>query len=287
MTLITATNGTLASISTFNGSTVTLTLTAPIGLASLTAPIEDRWITIAGTTTSPASIDGTYRAYDVSGSNFKIDAVVNANTGASPATVTILENDFRDIKTCFDLIINNLNNDTGASFSNYNRVNNDTLQEAVILSINKITKTVTFNIGLDWTSGAVTLYKHILSQITYSPQTMGDPLGMKHLRESTMMFQNKAFTKAKMSFSTDLLPEFISIDFNGDGNGIFGHSSFFGSGNFGGSSNGAPFRTMIPLNCQRCRYISIDFQHGVARETYAIFGITITGEVGLTTKAYR
>ncbi len=132
----------------------------------------------------------------------------------------------------------------------------------------------------------MTLYKAIDSFITYSPQTMGDSLNWKHLNEATLMFQNKAFSKATMSFSTDLLPEFIDIPFNGRGSGIFGHSAF-GSGFFGGQSNSAPFRTWIPRNCQRCRYINVRFSHKTAREMYSLFGATITGEVGQSSKAYR
>jgi len=97
---------------------------------------------------------------------------------------------------------------------------------------------------------------------------------------------DKAFTKAKLIFSSDLLPVEEEIEFSGDGSGIFGHQSF-GSNYFGGGSNGAPFRTYIPRNKQRCRYLVIKFSHKIAREQYAVYGISLTGEVGQSTRGYR
>jgi hypothetical protein len=104
-----------------------------------------------------------------------------------------------------------------------------------------------------------------------------------------MMFDNKAFTKATASFSTDLKPEFLSIDFYGQGNGIFGHyaSPGFGYGFFGGLSNSAPFRTIIPRQCQRGRYLNVGFEHKIAREKWALNGITLTGNMALSTRGYR
>jgi hypothetical protein len=37
----------------------------------------------------------------------------------------------------------------------------------------------------------------------------------------------------------------------------------------------------------RCRYILVRFEHNVAREDYRVMGITITGEIGQSTRAYR
>jgi len=102
------------------------------------------------------------------------------------------------------------------------------------------------------------------------------------------MFENKAFTKASLSFSSDLLPEFTEVVFKGQGSGIFGlGSGNFGQGFFGGASHSAPFRTIIPRNAQRCRFLNVKFKHNVAREKYLIYGITLTGNVQISTRAYR
>jgi hypothetical protein len=99
------------------------------------------------------------------------------------------------------------------------------------------------------------------------------------------MFANKAFTAASLGFATDLLPAYTEVEFNGDGSGLFGNNNF-GSNFFGGGSSAAPFRTIVPKNAQRCRFLSISFSHNVAREQFALYGITLTGKT-VSTRAYR
>lgn len=116
---------------------------------------------------------------------------------------------------------------------------------------------------------------------------MGDPINHKQIREATLMFETRTLTRGIMSFKTDLLPEFQSVPFNLDGNGIFGHTPNFGDGFFGGLSSAAPFRTYVPQQCQRCRYVVVKFEHSVAREDYRINGTTLTGRTGLSSRAFR
>jgi hypothetical protein len=89
-----------------------------------------------------------------------------------------------------------------------------------------------------------------------------------------MMFNDKSFTTATASFSSDLVPNFYEIDFYGNG-----HNAV--------QTNAAPFRTIIPRNTQRCRYINVAFEHKIAREKWALYGITLTGNASESTRAYR
>jgi hypothetical protein len=221
--------------------------------------------------------------------------VINANSFSVPVRITTagtsgnwqtIDSNFEDIKACYNFIMTTLNSDTGTSFNNYKIITSNTLQETIITTINTVTKRVTLNLTLDYLVGACTIYKAIPTTFTYNPNTMGDPLGLKHLREATLMFEVTNITSATMFFSTDLLPEFIPVDFNLSGNGIFGHQDF-GTGFFGGIGNAAPFRTYIPRQCQRCRYMVVKFNHSTARETYAITGMTLTGNIGQSSRAYR
>jgi len=241
-----------------------------------------RRVTISGSTAG--DINGNFEVTVTGSTTFTIPVdLLVAGTGGAFSTI---DENFYDIKVCYNLIVSRLNTDPIVSYSNYRPIDNNTIQESIIESINSSSKTITLNLALDYVIGPISVYKAIPCSFVYSPLTMGDPLGLKHLREATVMFANKAFTAAEMSFSTDLLPEFISVEFSGDGNGIFGHQSF-GSGFFGGASNSAPFRTYVPRQCQRCRYINVGFAHQTAREQFAIYGITLTGEVGQSTRAYR
>lgn len=191
-----------------------------------------------------------------------------------------------NIRDAYNAIISNLNLDPGLLFANYQTLTNLSLQESIITSVNVVKKEIMLNTIIPIYAGEIVIYKSIPIEIIYSPLTMGDPMGLKHLREATIMFENKAFTSCVVSFATDLLPKFESVPIILNGNGIFGNTSF-GEGYFGGESHSPPIRTYIPRNCQRCTYLLIRFTHGIAREKFNLFGISVTGEVGVSSRAYR
>ena len=245
--------------------------------------LTGRYINISGNTSTP-SIDGDWEVTIIDANTFSINTVVN--TSSTSGTWITLNENFQDIKGCYNNTMTHLNADTVIAFSNYIQINSDNAIEAIITNINTITKVITLNLTLDFVIGPIVVYKAFDSIAQYAPATMGDALGIKHLREATILFDNKAFTQATLSFSTDLLPAFNPVVFQGDGNGIYGNNTF-GNGFFGGASNGAPFRTYVPRNNQRCRTLNVKFDHSIARENVIVYGITITGEVGLSTRAYR
>lgn len=259
------------------GSPTVVTTAAPHGL------LTNRVIEINGSNSTP-SIDGIYTVTVLNATQFTID--VNVISPGTTGTFNTLDQTFDDIRACFNIIVLKLNGDPGVFFNNYMISENDTVQESIINSINILTLTLTVNLALPYVVGPLVIHKAIASGVTYAPNTMGDPLSQKHVGETTMMFKNKAFTRAVLSISTDLLPEYKEIPFTGDGNGIFGHKSF-GTGFFGGDSHPIPFRTYVPRQCQRCRYISIKFTHKIARETYQIHGVTLTLADTKSTRAYR
>ena len=267
--------GTIAFVSETNPAVITTS--APHGL------ITGRVVLIDSSTTTP-SINGTHVVTVTGPNTFSIPvSVLVAGTTGNFQTV---DGDFQDIKICYNEIIRLLNIDTGISFTNYKVINNNTIQESIITNINNITKTITLDKELDFLVGAATVFKSIKTSFAYAPTTMGDPLNYKHLREATIMFETRNLTSGALSFATDLLPQYQKVPFTLDGNGIFGHSNF-GTGFFGGKASAAPFRTYIPRQCMRCRYILVRFEHNVAREDYRVMGITITGEIGQSTRAYR
>lgn len=275
----------LDSIATKTGTISTNTAVAATVITTSAAHElqSERIVTITGSNCVP-SIDGTHVVTVTGASTFTIPVTVI--TAGSAGTFTTEDNDFRDMQACFNVIVGKLNLDPGVTFINYQQSTGTTNQEAVITAINYYTDRVTVNIQLPLILGPVQIFKAIPTTYTYAPIHMGDPLGAKQVRHATLMFQNKAFTSATMSFSTDLLPEFIDVDFNGDGNGIFGYSPF-GETFFGGGSHQAPFSTFVPRQCQRCRFMIIKFSHATARERYAVYGCSLTGRVGLSTRAYR
>jgi hypothetical protein len=255
--------------------------------AIITSPnhglLSGRIIQIIGSN-SVQNIDGKHTVTVIDSNKFKIPltVVTSGNTG----TWQTLDSDFNDLKICYNKVITMLNNDNGVNFSNYRVIDNNTIQETIITNIDRVKREVTVNLNLPLIAGTATVFKAIKSSITYSPNTFSDPLNLKHLREATLMFETRTLTSGVLSFATDLLPEFIKIPFNLDGNGIFGHQQF-GENFFGGLSNSAPFRTYIPRQCQRCRYIIGRFSHSIAREDWRLLGMTLTGEVQQSTRAFR
>lgn len=246
--------------------------------------VNGRFVSINGVTGSIPSINNKYNVTIIDSNHFTIpvDVIMNGTGG----TFTAITQDFSDIVACFNAITNELNLDSGTTFKSYFQVTGTTEFEAVILEINPVTNELTLNIPNLFISGPLTVFKAIDCLFTYLPITFGDPVSYKHLSEATVVFTNKAFTDATLSFASDLLPALIPVFFNGDGNGMFGTPGF-GNSFFGGGSNSAPFRTYIPRNNQRCRYLTMQFEHIAARETFGIYGMTVTGVNTNSTRAYR
>lgn len=265
-----------------------------VSTSTVTELVDNRIVVIGGTQ-SPSSIPEITGQFQIShtgvwsvSNNFEI--LVDVTTGGGTGlTATTLSSDFLDIEACFNALVTMINNDPGATYSDYSLITFDTPVEAIVTSVNRVGKQVTLNLGLQWVIGPVQVYKAIPSEVLYSPLTFGDVLKLKQVFESTVMFSNTAFFKATVSFSSDLKPDFISVPFNNYGNGIFGSYSTpgFGFGYFGGGGNAKPFRTLIPLQAQRCRFINLKFNHTVAREICEIYGITLTANVMESTRAYR
>jgi uncharacterized delta-60 repeat protein len=283
-------NGNILTV-TPNISTVTITTDGAHGLQT------GRIVTIAGTNSIiTPSINGTYSVTVTGANTFTIpvtiivgDSQPTPGVGLTYSTnPNIQKSD--DIVACYNILMGMLNApNSGTTFKNYLTITTTQLFEAVILHVDKKLNQFTVNLPLQWVVGEMRVYQSIPCEIQYAPVTFGDPLKLKQIYEATIMFNNKAFTKGTAAFSSDLKPEFFSVDFYGQGNGIFGHYSNpgFGFGFFGGSSNSAPFRTIIPRETQRSRFINVKFSHSVARELWALYGITLTGNMQETTRAYR
>lgn len=271
-------------VQSLTGSITANTIANPTVITSTAhGLVNGREVQIISSNSNPL-INGTFIVTVIDANHFSVPVNVNLTAGTAGTFIT-QDATFEDIVARYNALIANLNSDTGVSFKNYLTSTLITEYESVIIGINQQSKTLMLDTTLDFVTGPVIVFKAINCEFTYSPNTMGNPLSLKHFRESTVMFENKAFTNATFSFASDLNPAFNDVLFLGDGNGIFGTPKF-GTNYFGGNSNGAPFRTLVPRVCQRCRYLLLKFNHSVAREKVSIFGVTLTGEI-TSTRAYR
>ena len=251
--------------------------------------ITNRIITITGNSGSSPDINGTYQETFKTNTTFSIPiSVTTGGTGGQFTTSPNLNN-FDDIKACFNDVVSRLNSDSQINYNGFKQIEETTLTEAIVTKVDVNSNKVTINNALDWVVGPIIVYNAINCEFKYSPIIMGDALSTKQLFDTTIMLKNRAINKMVASFSSDLKPEFIDVTLYGDGNGIFGYYSNpgFGYGFFGGDSNTAPFRTLIPLQTQRCRYLNYKISHNTAREIFVVYGVSVTGNPSISFRGYR
>jgi hypothetical protein len=173
------------------------------------------------------------------------------------------------------------------NLKNYRESSGTVPFETVIIAKNTIDNEVTVYIARKFISGPIEVYKGISAEIQWSPQAFGDPSAMKQIRESSMIFDQNNFYSASVSFSSDISADFTTIPFLGRGPGYFGDIEFGGPGYYwGGNGNDIPFRTLIPTEKQRARYLNVKFNHINAREAWRIIGVSAVVRA-ISSRAYR
>lgn len=248
----------VTSSSVINSTTI-ITTTVPHEI------LPTRWVSVGSGLVA--------KVLSVTSNTLTVDMVLNV----TPTIVQTAVNDFRDMQACFNIIINVLNNDTGVFYTNYPLSVGTIEFEVVILDYDKADNTVNLKTPQQFIFGDVVLYKAIQSRVIWNPAYFEDPSTMKQVREGTMIFENANFSKVDIGYGTDLSPSFETITFEGPGLSVgdFGYFNF-GSVNFGGVAAPIPLRTYIPMSKQRCRFMNVKFEHKVAFEKYAIYGLSLT-----------
>lgn len=193
--------------------------------------------------------------------------------------------DFVSCQQAFNVIVTLLNDDSGTRFKNYMESTGTVILESTIASTNVMTNTITLTYALNFIQGPIVLYKSIDSIVEWAPHTFGDTSMLKKVSEATIIFNTMDFTKAIVSYASDLSPGLIPIPFPAEGDGVW-NQFVWGDATWGGLGTSRPIRTYIPYNKQRCRFIVSQFEHDVARESYDIFGMSLTWEP-VSSRAYR
>ena len=206
-------------------------------------------------------------------------------TGSYSAAISGYPSDFVSCQEAFNVIVNLLNDDGGTKFKNYSLSSGTVILESTIASTNVMSNTITLTYALNFIQGPIILYKAIDSIVEWAPHTFGDTSMLKKVSEGTLIFDTMNFTQGVISYASDLSPGLISVPFPAEGNGVWNDFAWGGC-TWGGNGSSRPLRTYIPYNKQRCRFIRAEFEHDVARESYAIFGISLTYEP-VSSRAYR
>lgn len=211
------------------------------------------------------------------------DTVVNDSNYA--AVISGFGTSFADTQAAFNVIIAKLNLDIGVRSSNYLFSTGTVTYETVIRTVNRSTNRITIDYIYPFIAGPLKTYENIPVVVQYAPQTFGDVSMLKQVTDATVIYERSTYSTCTLSFASDLNPGFAVIPYQGSGTGIYG-STVYGSGIYGGAGNSAPFRTYVPRDKQRCRFLNLKFEHGTAREDFAVFGISMTVQMN-STRAYK
>lgn len=213
----------------------------------------------------------------------KLDADAGVSQSDFSTAISGYGDDFIDEQDAFNVIVTKLNADPNTTIKNYHMSTGTVEWEDPVAEVT--TNTVILAYTMPFIAGPITQYKKIDSFVVWAPAAMGDVSLTKQVSEATIIFETINFRNAIASYASDLSRNFDEIAFNGEGSGIWGNDTW-GLGIWGGEATARPFRTLIPRNKQRCRYMNCKFEHSAAFEKYAIFGISYTYN-GVSQRGYR
>lgn len=212
----------------------------------------------------------------------------NLANGASVAAFTprIFNGSFEEIRDDYNAMIDELNDPSAITVTKQYRKALDLIPyEVLVDSVNKQKNFITVSYEVPFIEGAITAFKKYDISIVYSAQHFGQPEMTKQVNEASIIFDQNNFYSATLGFSTDLSPSFDRQEFNGKGRGDWG-DPIYGENNWGGLGDETPFRTTVPREKQRCRYIRMRFEHSNARERWAINGISFNPRM-VSSRGYR
>jgi hypothetical protein len=204
----------------------------------------------------------------------------------SPYTPYLGSVDKDDIRDGFNLFVNELNSSAGIFNKSY--VQYDTLvrYEGAITKVNKFTSTIMIQDEIPFVVGDCIVFSYIDAFIEYSPDTIGDASLGKHFSQASLLFDQFNFTFGTFGFRSDLYASRQEVLFPGDGNGDYG-VQVYGEEIYGGLSNERSFRTYVPRNYQRGKYLTLSFRHLLARENFQLVGYSITHEGSPEKRFYK
>jgi hypothetical protein len=159
--------------------------------------------------------------------------------------------------------------------------------EAYIISKDVLRNQIDVHASRPWLEGAIEIHKHIEKTIEWNPQHFGDPSALKQIRYMTIIFDQNNFYDAIAKFATDAAQATKEVKFQGKGIGYWADMDWSDPNHYwGGVGNDIPFRNPVPRSKQKCRYISLTFEHRNAREFFKILGITAVVR-SISDRAYR
>ena len=147
--------------------------------------------------------------------------------------------------------------------------------ETYIAVLDRLRNQATLRHARPFVEGDIYIYKNIKKVIEWNPQHFGDPSAVKQIRHASILFDQNNFYAARAKFYSDVAQSKKVVPFEGKGISYWADQGY-SSGNdyWGGEGNDVPFRNPVPSGKQKCRHLSLIFEHDNAREYFRILGIS-------------
>jgi hypothetical protein len=208
------------------------------------------------------------------------------NSISSTITISSGSNDFATVQTEYNVLIGQLNSSLAPTVYKDYPASTGTINEEILIDgFHYYTNTITADNVSPVLAGPIELYKGIPTKVVWAPLAFGDPSLLKHVREGTFMFEHDALSSATVGYATDLSSNFETITFSMEGDGTFGHNTW-SNFSWGGQGSARPFRTLVPRQKQRCRFINAQFIHSNAFYKFSIVGLSFVFEI-TSTRGYK
>jgi hypothetical protein len=196
---------------------------------------------------------------------------------------------FVEQQEAFNALVAQLNI-SNLQYNNYSQSTGTVTYDSNITVINPSNNgQITIGTLEPFVAGDLLTYEHINCHTVTTPQFFGNPGVFRQCYEATYIFEASDFIGGTMGFCSDLFPNFDYQTFGYDGIGVWGEMGWSGALQgmvWGGLGTGVPVRTYIPRNKQRCRWLEASFQHAIAWDQFAFYGITLVYN-DYSTRSYR
>jgi hypothetical protein len=126
-----------------------------------------------------------------------------------------------------------------------------------------------------WAAGAATAYKPISAALTYAPIHAGNPGMLKQFRELTLFFANASFSELDVKFTSNFSGSVETTTITPVTLGPWGSFPWGSVAWGGGAAAVQPIRTYVPLEKQRCYWLTIQLKLSQAFKNFGLAGISM------------
>ncbi len=221
-------------------------------------------------TTTMVNLRDKLRLADPSADWSGPDSKGNTDYEFSPTT------DFLSIQNQFNDMVDRLNESPNSFLKNYIKSSGIKRYEANITSLNNITLEITLSVPPAFIQGKLIVYKGIVAEIEYAPNSADDPAGFKQFSSGTFMFERKSFFTIEVGYNSDISDNYEEITISNSSSGVFGGMSWGDGTIWGGQGDQSQIRTYIPLKKQRCRFLGCQVVHRIALESFQLYGLSLS-----------